>query len=80
LKNISTGSFSLQSILEKRGIPLYENGKIRNAIDILEDLFLLNPKKLTGLFYEIGEEEDFANNVFQVARYIELVREEKNES
>ena len=68
MKKNSIDSFSLEGLLAKRGIPLKENNEVRSAIDILEDLYLLNPRILTGLFYEIGEEEDFGNNIFEEAR------------
>lgn len=66
----TTDSFSLEGIFAKRGIPLKdENGNQRDIVDILEDMYLrLDQKTLCNLFFEIGEEEDMGNNIFQEAR------------
>ena len=69
MKERLTSSFSLEGILAKKGIPLKENGENRDVVDILEDMYLrLSPPELCNLFYEIGEEEDMGNNIFQEAR------------
>lgn len=60
---------SLESILEKYGVELKDtDGKIRNAVDVLEDMYLkLAPHEFIKLGYEISEEEKFSN-LFDVAR------------
>ena len=69
MKERLTDSFNLEGIFAKVGIPLHDReGNLRNSIDIIEDLYLLNPINLTKLFYAIGEEERFGNNIFQEAR------------
>jgi|GEM_PF-4171995 len=66
----STNSFSLEGLFRKRGISLYHaDGIERSPIDIIEDLYIrLNQRELSTLFYEIGEEEDLGNNIFQRER------------
>ena len=70
MKKTLQDSFSLEGIFNKKGILLKNNdGNYREVIDILEDMYLrLSPSQLTSLFYEIGEEEEMGNNIFQGAR------------
>lgn len=66
-----TGSFSLEDIFRKYGIPLIDgwDGSARLAIDVIEDMYIrLDPQTIVKLFYEIGEEERFGNNIFEEAR------------
>lgn len=70
MKEKSIDSFSLEGIFRKRGITLYhEDGKQREVVDVIEDLYIrLNPRELISLFFEIGEEEDLGNNLFEEQR------------
>lgn len=53
----------LEKIFRKHGISIRNsNGEIRNAIDILEDMYLkLNSIEFASIMYEISEEERYAN-------------------
>lgn len=60
---------TLNDIFKKKGITLFNSkGEIRNAIDILEDMYLkLNAKEFIHIMAEIQEEEKYAN-IFDDAR------------
>jgi hypothetical protein len=60
---------TLEQIFEKYGISLKDStGEVRNAIDILEDIYLkMNAAELKLLLFEISEEELNAN-IFDDAR------------
>lgn len=53
----------LEKILKKYGIELKnKSGSIRNAVDILEDMYLiLNPAEFGKIMFEVMEEEKYAN-------------------
>lgn len=54
---------SLQDIFKKHGISIYnEDGTIRNAVQIIEDMYLkLNTIELKSIFFEIEEEEKYSD-------------------
>jgi hypothetical protein len=60
---------TLEQIFDKYSIPLKDStGEIRNAVDIIEDIYLkLNAAELKFLLFEISEEERDAN-IFDDAR------------
>jgi hypothetical protein len=60
---------TLEQIFEKYGVSLKDStGELRNAIDILEDIYLkMNAAELRLLLFEISEEELNAN-IFDDAR------------
>lgn len=60
---------NLEEIFMKYGIKiLNDKGEARNAIDILEDLYLkISPSEFSKITYEISEEEKYSN-VFNNAR------------
>lgn len=60
---------TLEQIFEKYGVSLKDStGELRNAIDILEDIYLkMNAAELKLLLFEISEEELNAN-IFDDAR------------
>ena len=59
----------LEKILKKHNIALYNgDGSLRNAVDLLEDLYLkTNASEISYIFYEVAEEEMRAN-IFDDAR------------
>jgi hypothetical protein len=60
---------TLEQIFDKYGISLKDStGEMRNAVDIIEDIYLkLNAAELKFLLFEISEEERDAN-IFDDAR------------
>lgn len=59
----------LEQIFKKHGINIKDNnGNIRNAIDILEDMYLkLNTREFNKIMFELQEEERYSN-IFDEAR------------
>ena len=60
---------TLEEIFAKRGIEIKDkDGVERNAVDIIEDMYLrLVPADIYAIFNEIMEEEKF-KNIFDAAR------------
>lgn len=60
---------TLEQIFQKYGVSLKDStGEIRNAIDVLEDIYLkMNAAELKLLLFEISEEE-LHSNIFDNAR------------
>lgn len=60
---------TLEEILKAHGIDLYENNKLRNVVDVLEDLYLkVNQDNYTVLMQQIRQTEEIEGHIFDTAR------------